>query len=137
MAASQRFVLDTNVVVSAMLLPRSIPRRALDKALTAGRLLVSVDTVAELNDVLRREHFDKYLREEERLEFLAALLREAELVDIVCAVSDCRDPKDNMFLELALSGAATAIVSGDDDLLTMHPFRGIPIVTSQSFVTQA
>jgi predicted nucleic acid-binding protein len=48
---------------------------------TKGRLLVSAATVAELNDVLRREKFNKYLPEDERLAFLAALVREAELVE--------------------------------------------------------
>ena len=43
--------------------------------------------------------------------------------------SDCRDPKDDKFLELALNGKATHIVSGDEDLLVLHPFRGIPILT--------
>jgi putative PIN family toxin of toxin-antitoxin system len=92
--------------------------------------------VAELNDVLRRPRFDKYLQEEERMEFLATLVREAELVDVTAVVTDCRDPKDNKFLELAVSGKATHVISGDDDLLVLHPFRGIPILTPHDFVAQ-
>ena len=49
----------------------------------------------------------------------------------------CRDPNDDKFLELALSGGADCIVSGDKDLLVLHPFRGVPIVTPRDFVSEA
>src|SRR5574341_1369442 len=111
-----RAVLDTNVVVSAALLPDSVPRQALDQVLEHGKVLISSATVTELNDVLRRPHFDRYLAEEERMELLAALVREAELVDVTEMLTDCRDPKDNKFLELAVSGRATHVITGDDDL---------------------
>jgi predicted nucleic acid-binding protein len=76
------------------------------------------------------------VHEDERLAFLATLVREAELVVVTAVVTDCRDPKDNKFLELALSGKATHIVSGDEDLLVLHPFRGVLILTLQAFVAQ-
>ena len=136
MTSNVRVVMDTNVAVSAALLPRSVPRQAFDRALEHGTVLISSATVAELNDVLRRPHFDKYVHEDERLEFLATLVREAELVVVTDVVTDCRDPKDNKFLELALSGKATHIVSGDEDLLVLHPFRGVLILTPQAFVAQ-
>jgi uncharacterized protein len=46
----------------------------------------------------------------------------------------CRDPKDNMFLELALSGNADLIISGDNDLLVLNQFRGIPVITPREFI---
>ena len=76
------------------------------------------------------------MHEDERLEFLATLVREAELVVVTEVVTDCRDPKDNKFLELALSGQATHIVSGDGDLLVLHPFRGVLILTPQAFLAE-
>src|SRR5947209_19986152 len=106
-----RAVVDTGVAVSAVLLPRSVPRQAFDAAAARGRLLVSEATVAELDEVLRRPKFDQYLREELRLEFLAALVRAAELVEVTEAITECRDPKDNKFLELAVSGKASHIIS--------------------------
>ena len=133
MTSSVRAVLDTNVVVSAALQPRSTPRRAVDLILERGTLLISIPTLAELNEVLRRPRFNRYLREEVRLEFLAALLREAEVTE---TVSVCRDPDDDKFLELAVSGAATHIISGDEDLLALDPFRGIAILSPQDFITQ-
>ncbi len=113
MKSDLRTVIDTGVVVSAVLLPRSVPRQAFDLAAARGRLLVSDETVAELDNVLRRSKFDHYLSEDRRLEFLAALVLEAEVVQVVDVAADCRDPKDNKFLALALSGQASHIITGD------------------------
>ena len=131
-----RVVIDTNVAVSAVLLPRSVPRQAFDRALEHGTILISSATMTELNDVLHRPHFDKYVHEDERLEFLAMWVRDAELVIITEVVTACRDPKDDKVLELALSGQATHIISGDEDLLVLHPFRGVEILTPQAFLVQ-
>ncbi len=133
MPAKPRFVFDTSAIISAALLKRSVSRKAFDKALDEGELLVSAETVDELNQVLGRVDFTKYVTEDERLEFLAVLLREATFVEVTVYVGECRDPSDNKFLELAVSGAAVCIVSGDQDLLVLHPFRGIPIVTPRGF----
>jgi len=132
MTSELRFVFDTNVLISTLLLPQSVPRRAFDLAQERGKLLISAATIEELNSVLRRPRFDKYLREDDRLQFLAALVRESEVVQISEAVKECRDPKDDKFLELALNGKATCIVSGDADLLALNPFRGISVLTPQA-----
>ena len=134
MKTDLRIVIDTSVAVSAALLPRSVPRQAFDMAVVRGRLLVSDETIAELDEVLRRRKFDKYLAESRRLEFLSGLVREAEVIDVVDVITDCRDPKDNKFLELAASGKPSHIVTGDSDLLVMHPFREIAIDSPQSFL---
>jgi putative PIN family toxin of toxin-antitoxin system len=134
MTSDPRFVLDTGVIVSALLLPRSVPRQALDLAFGRGIVLASADTIGELDEVLRRPKFNRYLREEERLVFLAAFTRDTKVVDVKERLTECRDPKDDKFLELAISGDATCIVSGDDDLLVLNPFRGVAIVTPQEFI---
>ena len=134
MPTDQYFVFDTNVIVSALLLKQSVSRQAFDKAFRQGKLLLSLATINELNEVLKREKFNKYVRENERIQFLTALVREAILVEVNETVTECRDPKDNKFLELAVSGQATCIVSGDKDLLILHPFRGTPIMTPRSFL---
>ena len=136
MTSNVRAVMDTNVTISAALLPRSTPRRALDQVLERGTLLISLATLAELNDVLCRPRFDSYLREAKRLEFLAALARESEPLEVTAEVSACRDPKDDMFLELALSGASTHLISGDNHLLALHPFRGVAILSPHDFVAE-
>jgi len=129
-----RCVLDTNVLVSALLLPDSKPRQALDLVLRKGKILLSFAALAELYEVLSRKQFRRYVDEEDIRNFLAALTREAQWVDVVVPITACRDPKDNKFLELAVSGHATHIVTGDSDLLALNPFRGIPILPPRSFL---
>jgi putative PIN family toxin of toxin-antitoxin system len=129
-----RCVFDTNVFVSALLLPDSKPRHALDKALRDGRVLVSFTTLAELHEVLSRKRFRRYVDEEEIRSFLAALTREAEWVDVEARIQACRDPKDDKFLELAVSGEGTHIVTGDADLLALNPFRGVEILPPHRFL---
>jgi putative PIN family toxin of toxin-antitoxin system len=131
-----RIVFDTNVIISAALLAGSLPRQAFDKALDDGKILFSTQTLLELAEVLSRRKLNKYLPEEARMRFLVALLKETELVEITETVVDCRDAKDNKFLELAISGKAVYIVSGDEDLLILNPFRGIPILTPRELLNQ-
>ncbi|WP_448573993.1 putative toxin-antitoxin system toxin component, PIN family [Trichothermofontia sp.] len=131
-----RYILDTNVVVSALLQPRSVPRQAFDLAFMRGTVLISIATIDELDSVLRKPKFDRYISERDRLHFLAIFIQDSIIVDLreKLNISDCRDPKDNKFLELAVSGNADCIISGDDDLLDLHPFRGISIITPQGFI---
>jgi len=112
-----------------------VPRQAIQAARTRGDLLVSLATLEELDDVLRRSKFDGYVTEEQRLEFLAAYIREAVEIPVNISLKMCRDPTDDKFLELAVEGRATHIVSGDPDLLTMHSFRGIAIVNPRQFLS--
>jgi|YNPNPStandDraft_1061719.scaffolds.fasta_scaffold05217_6 putative PIN family toxin of toxin-antitoxin system len=129
-----RFVFDTNVVVSALLLKQSVARQAFDKAVRAGKFLISQATVEELNEVLRRRGFEPYITERERIEFLSAFVRDAILVEVTEHVAMCRDPKDDKFLELAWNGRALCIITGDKDLLVLHPFRGIAVLTPRQFL---
>ena len=129
-----RFVFDTNVAVSALLIKKSVARDALDKARTSGDILLSLEVIEELGDVLSRPAFDRYIEEEDRLKFLSLLVKEATLVEITEKVKECRDPKDDKFLELAISGDATLIVSGDKDLQVLNPFRNIPILSPREFL---
>ena len=134
MRSSLRVVLDTNLVVSAALFPDSRPGQVLDYVIEHRVLLISEATRAELIDVLSRPRFDRYLPQEDRVDMLDSLMRQAESIDITHRITACRDPRDDKFLELAVSGHATHIISGDQDLLALHPFRGIPILTPRSFL---
>jgi putative PIN family toxin of toxin-antitoxin system len=131
-----RVVFDTNVIVSALMLLGSPPRRAFDAARQHGQLLVSEATLEELDDVLRRPKLSAYVSEDQRLEFLAAYIRDAEDVDATIRLRECRDPKDDKFLELAIEGRATHVVLGDQDLLTLSPLRGIAILTPADFLCE-
>ena len=129
-----RFVFDTNVLVSALLLANSTPQRAFDRAVEAGRILISLATLEELNNVLGQERFRKYVTLEESHLFLAGLVKEAEWVEVRTSVTACRDPRDNKFLEVAVDGNASHLVTGDSDLLALNPFRGVTILTPQAFL---
>ena len=133
---SNLYVFDTNVLVSALLFANSSPRKALELALDTGEILISKETVDELNNVLSRPKFERYVSQPKRERFLLSLVQKSTLIEIQEKIEECRDPKDNKFLELAIDGKATEIVSGDQDLLILHPFRGIPIVTVSQFLTK-
>jgi len=129
-----RSVVDTNVLVSAIVFPLSVPRQAVDKALSDGVLLFSEFTMDELKEVLFRSKFDRYVSREERALFLAQIGVAAEFASIIQLVRECRDPNDDKFLEVALNGQADVIITGDEDLLAMHPWREIQIVVPVNYL---
>ena len=130
-----RAVIDTNVWISRLLLADSVSARVVDKALAQFEVVVSESTVEELADVLSREKFDRYLSLQDREEFLRRLLQVTNMVSVLSEITDCRDPKDNRFLALALDSQSHCIVSGDDHLLALNPWRRIRIVSPGAFLT--
>jgi putative PIN family toxin of toxin-antitoxin system len=134
MKPENRYVFDIGVLVGAVLFPDSIPGQALREALRQGRLLLSQSTMEEIVEVLNRPKFDRYVHSHTRKRFLAALVREALILEPELSLAVCRDSKDDKFVELATCGDASFLVSGDRDLLVLHPFRGIPIVTPAVFL---
>jgi putative PIN family toxin of toxin-antitoxin system len=130
----ERIVVDTNALISRLLVPDALPGQAVRKAVDTAQLLVSEATLTELADVLSRPKFDAYVTIEDRQEFFRRLSRVVEVVPITYVVHACRDPRDDKFLELALNGNADLIVTGDDDLLVLNPFRGIPIITPAGYL---
>ena len=135
MASNALYVVDTNVLISAAMFPDSQPRKALDAARTHGSILLSRALLAELADVIRRPKFDHYISHDDRDLFLASLYRSSRmLLEVQVAITACRDPKDNHILELGVSGGATCIITGDDDLLALDPFQGIPVRTPDAFL---
>jgi putative PIN family toxin of toxin-antitoxin system len=133
MPAPLRIVADTNVLVSAAIKPRN--RFAVHLRQGAFCLLVSDKALRELADVLNRPH----LRTKYRLDphyihaFLHLLRLHSEHLEPVETITVCRDSRDNIFLELAIAGNAAAIVTNDTDLLVLHPFREIPILSVNDF----
>jgi uncharacterized protein len=134
MEAKNRYVFDTGVLVSAALFADSVPGRAMREASVRGRLLLSQATAEELAEVLNRRKFDDYVSVPTRKRFLAAFVREALVVETNRSFVVCRDPKDDKFLELAVCGNASILVTGDRDLLILHPFQGISILTPSQFL---
>ncbi len=133
----QRVVLDTNVVVSAALRIGSLPHRTLLKARAEGVLLASRETLAELQKVLLREKFDRHVERLLREALFREYARNCAVVAVSFPIRACRDPRDDKFLEVAVHGLADAIVTGDEDLLALNPFRGIAILSPAAYLAQA
>jgi uncharacterized protein len=134
MRTRTRIVVDTNALVSRLLLPASVTGQAVRRTVDTGILLVSEATMNELADVLARPKFDRYISLEDRQQFLRLLGRLAHFVPIVYPVHACRDPRDDKFLEVALNGKAELIVTGDADLLALHPWQGIAILSPADYL---
>ena len=128
------YVFDTNSLISAHLLPSSVSRKAFDKALEKGILVHSKETFSEFVEVFTRPKFDKYISIEDRLHTISLLELKSQLIEVTVPVLACRDSKDDKFLALALAIKADAIVTGDQDLLVLHPFRDIDILTPGGFL---
>ncbi|MGV2389139.1 MAG: putative toxin-antitoxin system toxin component, PIN family [Microcystis novacekii Mn_MB_F_20050700_S1] len=129
-----RFVFDANVIVSAFLFKNSSPRLALETAKNQGIIILSETVIDELSNVLSRSKFDRYLAKSIRQELLETLVEASLLVQPSESIDECRDAKDNKYLELAISGHAESIITGDEDLLVLNPFRNIKIITVLEFL---
>lgn len=116
-------------------LPLSVPGQAVRKAIDIGQLLISDATLFELAAVLARPKFDPYVSIGDRQEFIRLVGRVAERIPTY-TIHACRDPKDNMILEVAVNGQVDVIVTGDQDLLKLHVIQAIPIVTPASYLEQ-
>ncbi len=133
-----RVVVDTNILVRAVICPHGTVGPFLLR-LRCGdyTLLYAQPLLEELVDVLNRPRIrDKYgLTDGDIHTVLGLILLRGESVAPSEPIAVCRDPKDDKFLEIAVTGRADAIVTGDEDLLALHPFAGIPIVTPATFLS--
>jgi len=134
MNPDNKFIVDTNTLISAFLVINSLPYAALAKAQTTGILLFSEETFLEFELVLLRNKFDRYFSKEERLQIIERLYLESVFIPITSDLKICRDVKDDKFLNLAVDSIASCIITGDRDLLVLHPFGNVPILTPTDFV---
>jgi putative PIN family toxin of toxin-antitoxin system len=129
-------VLDASTLVSAALKSDSIPERALLRAVSeTNRLLLSQAVEDEYREVIFRQKFDRYVSVERRQRILDIVAVAADRIEPTETVRECLDPKDDKYLTLAAAGKADVIVSSDvHDLLSMHPWRGIAILSPASYL---
>lgn len=131
-ASGVRAVVDTNVLVSGLLW-RGTPHALLEHLRGGALVLLSSPALlAELVDVIGRAKFDAVLARTStsRERTLAEVRQLAEVIEPPPLPRPvCRDPDDDTLLALALAAHADFIVTGDDDLLALKSFEGIPIVT--------
>ena len=109
------------------------------QALARATLCASPATLAELEQVLLRKKFDRYLDRDSRLDFFQRYRNQVLLFPVTEAAEAalpqaCRDPRDNKFLALAAHCSADVLVSSDDDLLVLNPWQDIPILTPAQFL---
>ncbi len=129
-----RIVLDTNVIISAFLIFNSKVQQAYIKALKNAQILYSIDTLNEIFDVIKREKFNKYLQLKDRIKLLIQFIDISEEIQITAKIEECRDKKDNKILELAESGNADMIITGDKDLLVLNGKFRFSIITIEEFL---
>ena len=133
-----RLVLDTNTLVSAFKKETSWSASFFRFVQTNYDLLVSDETLDELDITLLKPKIEKFFigREHRKDELILEYIASSTLTQITIISTDCRDPKDNKFLSLALSGGADYIISGDKDLTTLNPYHGVKILTMREFVDE-
>ena len=137
MTDATAWVVDTNLLVSRLLAPGGMAAQAVDRVLANGVLLVSDATLEELVEVLARPRFDPYVSIAERAQFVRLLGGVARRVHVTRTFLTCRDPRDDKFLDVAINGEACALITGDRDLLALHPFLGLPIISAADFLRNA
>jgi putative PIN family toxin of toxin-antitoxin system len=133
-AETRRVIVDTSTLIGALLRKRSVPNQVLLWVFEHCSIYASPSTLQELAQVVRRPGFDKYASFADRMAFFEAYADRASVVIPQILVTDCRDPKDNKFLELALHIQADVLVTSDDDLLTLNPWRGIAVLSPTDFM---
>ncbi len=131
-----RVIFDTNVLISAVLIKNSVSDIALRKAQNSCTILCSNSIFNEYTEKLLLPRFNKYASLIMRKSMLNDIEKEALFIEPVVKISECRDPKDNKFLEVAVAANADCIVTGDNDLLILNPFRGIKIISPSDFLIQ-
>ncbi|MEZ5673106.1 MAG: putative toxin-antitoxin system toxin component, PIN family [Thiotrichaceae bacterium] len=127
----QRVVVDTNVLLSAALLPNSKPAILVDWLLINPCLVFSKNTFSELEKRIWKPKFDRYLTNERRIKILELLNATAYWYEIPPEISQLkfsRDPKDDPFIHLALTAQCQRLISGDEDLLCLNPLGELQII---------
>ena len=136
MSPPRRVVLDTNVVLSALLFGGGVTAQLREKW-QHGRYTPLVSTITA-HELIRVFAYPKFrLSASEREDLLADYLPYATTVvlpKLLPRVPKCRDPFDVPFLQLALAGNASALVTGDKDLLALANQFSLPILTPVSFL---
>jgi putative PIN family toxin of toxin-antitoxin system len=127
-------VFDASALVGAALKVDSVPERALLRAEEVDVFALSAPVEAEIVQVLGRSKFARAIPLKRRERILEILRGTAVWFDPTSRVTECRDPKDDKYLELALAAGADIIVSSDDDLLVLHPWRGVRILSPADYL---
>jgi len=111
-----------------------VPAAALRRAVTQDRIAISAPLIEELVAVLHRPRLARFIDPLLRADLIFRILTHGVMFAPTLRVTDCRDAKDNLYLELAQESAAGCIVSSDEDLLCLSPWRGIPVLRPAAYM---
>jgi len=128
---SLKLVIDTNILISAVLSSQGAPARLVRCALAQHRLVFSQLTFDELRTRIYRPKFDRYISLESRERLLHDFNACAHWVDIGEPALYCRDRDDDKFIETALVAQAPYLISGDNDLLQTGELTALKIISAQ------
>ena len=126
-------VIDTNVLISAGLLPQSKTAQVLALAVEHFVIAQNKDTWHELETRIARPKFDRYFGDSGRLRHLAKIAQSIQRFEVSAAVSVSRDKTDDKLIELAIDSGASLIISGDPDLRVVKTFKGVEILSPAQF----
>ncbi len=130
-------VFDASTLVGAALKADSVPEQALLRAEEIDVFALSNAIEAEIVEVLNRAKFARAIPFERRERVISLIRNLAVWFEPVVRVMDCRDPDDNKYLELAQAAGADIIVSSDNDLLVLNPWRGVKILRPAEYLRAA
>ena len=127
-----RVVFDTNIFISALVIPGSLAEKAILKIIEEkDSLLISTDIIDEVLSVLS----SKFGRDREELSHVAVVLSEiAELVKPTRRVKVFKDDPDNRILECAIYGEANLLVTGDKEILQLREYKGVKIMSLREYL---
>ena len=129
-------VVDTNVLISAALLPQSSVARALELAVQNFVIAQNRATWAELTSRLEKPKFDRYFEAGQRLVYLTRLAQLVKMFDLVAKVAISRDADDDKFIALAIDSGAKIVISGDEDLKRIGSYEGVQVLSPSEFLTK-
>lgn len=133
-----RIVLDTNVIISAIISSQSAPAKILDFwKEDKFAIITSPEIMEEVAEVIFRPIIKKHrkISDEEAIELLAELQENSIYITPVSKVKFVKDdPADDKFVHAAIDGKADYLISGDKHLLKLHSVKKCQIVTPQNFV---
>ncbi len=130
---NKKVIFDTCILVSVLIYPKREIAKIFKKSLLNYKVITSNAILEEIFDVITRKKFDQFRDIEERISWFNIYKRSVEINPVNIIINDCLDPKDNKFLELAVSSNADVIVSSDPHLLNMNPYKNIEILNISDF----
>ena len=132
---SKRVILDTNLWISFLI---SKKYNTIDNLLDNGDIIFifSEESLEEFVTVARRPKISSYIPESALEEILSLFNKYGKLIQVVSNVDECRDPKDNFLLSLAIDSNADYLVTGDSDLLILKQIKNTRIIKWNEFLKE-